>query len=54
MADHRPPPDKDLEGKLEQLEEDRRRMERPDRAIPLPDEDDKRDRSPGDITGLVP
>jgi len=43
----------DRETQIEHLEDDAEAMDRPDRAIPLP-EDDGDDEGVGEITGLVP
>lgn len=43
----------DRETQVERLEEDLEAMDRPDRAIPLP-EDGEEDEGVGEITGLVP
>ena len=43
----------DRETRIERVEEDAEAMDRPDRAIPLP-ADDEDDEGVGEITGLVP
>jgi len=43
----------DRETQIERLEDDAEAMDRPDRAIPLP-QDDGDDEGVGEITGLVP
>ena len=44
----------DLDEQLERVEEDAEAMERPDRAIPLPDESGEEDEGVGPTTGVVP
>ena len=44
----------DLDQQVERVEEDAEAMERPDRAIPLPDESGEEDEGVGPTTGVVP
>ncbi|WP_396594388.1 hypothetical protein [Brevundimonas sp. R86498] len=43
-----------VDDRVEQLEDDADAMERPDRAIPLPDESGEGDDGTGPVTGVVP
>ena len=54
MTDQIPATDPDLADKIDDLEGDVERLDRPDRAIPLPDEDDSDDDGVGQVTGIVP
>lgn len=55
MTDPNREPGSETEADLERLEEDREAMDRPDRAIPLPDERaDPENDGVGEVTGLVP
>lgn len=47
-------PSESLEEQVERVEGDAGAMERPDRAIPLPDESGEEDEGVGEITGIVP
>ncbi|MBA4804839.1 MAG: hypothetical protein H2038_09340 [Brevundimonas sp.] len=47
-------PSEPLDEQLERVEADAEAMERPDRAIPLPDESGEEDEGVGEITGLAP
>lgn len=47
-------PSEPLDERLERVEEDAEAMERPDRAIPLPDQSGEGDEGVGEITGLMP
>ena len=51
MTDTRPEPNAPSKPDTERLEEDLRRMDRPDREIDLPDQDNE---GAGDVTHLVP
>lgn len=53
MSDQDPGRNPELDQRVEQLEEDRESMDRTDRAIPLPGEDEN-DEGVGEVTGLVP
>ena len=44
----------DIDQQVERLEEDAEAMDRPDRAIPLPDETGEEEEGVGEITGIVP
>ena len=50
MTDPTPREDK-VDAKIQELAEDVKKMDRPDRAIPLPNEDDD---GVGPVTGIVP
>lgn len=53
MTDRNPQAQADLDAKVDDLETDVERLDRPDRAIPLP-EDDEDDDGVGQVTGLIP
>ncbi|SFS30335.1 hypothetical protein [Brevundimonas viscosa] len=47
-------PSEDIAEHVERVEDDAEAMERPDRAIPLPDESGVEDEGVGPVTGVVP
>ncbi len=44
----------DVDEQIESIEDDAEAMDRPDRAIPLPDTSGKEEDGVGEVTGIVP
>ncbi|MBX9459891.1 MAG: hypothetical protein KL785_00760 [Brevundimonas sp.] len=44
----------DIDEQADRIADDAEAMDRPDRAIPLPDESGEEDEGVGEVTGIVP